>query len=171
MPATNVVVMGVSGSGKSTVGRALAAALGRRYVEGDDLHPPENVSRMAAGVPLTDADRQGWLQAVAGELSAAAAQGRGVVLACSALRRCYRDRLRAAAPGLRFVHLHGERGLLAQRLATRTGHYMPASLLQSQLDTLEPPAADEAVLVLDVAPAVDQLVGQAQRWLTEERAR
>lgn len=167
MPAPRVVVMGVSGSGKSTVGRALAAALDQPYVEGDDLHPPENVARMAAGIALTDADRQGWLEAVGDELAGAARQGRGVVVACSALKRSYRDRLRGAAPGVRFVHLHGARDLLQARLAARTGHYMPPTLLQSQLDTLETPAGDEQALSLDIAQPVPAQVERARRWLQE----
>lgn len=164
MTARRVVIMGVSGCGKSTLGRALAARLGLRYVEGDELHPPENVARMAAGVALTDADRRGWLQAVAHEL--AAGGGTGTVVACSALRRRYRDQLRAAAPDLRLVHLQGPRALLEQRLATRQGHYMPPSLLQSQLDTLEPPATDERALTLDFAEPAEQLCEQAAQWLT-----
>ena len=162
MAAPRVVVMGVSGCGKTTVGRALADRLGVPYVEGDELHPPENVARMAAGIPLTDDDRWPWLDAIASRL--AAADG-GAVVACSALRRRYRDRLRAAAPDLRLVHLHGARELLQQRLAARRGHYMPAALLQSQLDTLEPPQADEAALTLDITGSADALVARAAAWL------
>lgn len=162
MTARRVVVMGVSGCGKSTVGRALAAALGVHYVEGDELHPAGNVQRMAAGIPLTDADRHGWLQEVAGQLSHATAQASGVVIACSALKRSYRDLLRRAAPDVRFVHLHGSPALLAQRLATRQGHYMPASLLQSQLDTLQMPEPDEHAIRLDIAAHPAQLVAQAR---------
>jgi len=158
-----VVVMGVSGSGKSEVGRPLAAALGVPFVEGDELHPPRNVKRMAAGVALTDADRQGWLKAVARELGAA--HDRGVVVSCSALKRSYRDLLRAVAPDLRLVFLHGPPELLAERLHARAGHYMPASLLQSQLDTLEPPGADEAPIHLDIAAAPAALVAEAVRQL------
>lgn len=159
LPPPRIVVMGVSGCGKTTLGRALAAALGLRYVEGDELHPPENVARMAAGVALTDDDRRDWLAAVGRELAAAGEDG--AVVACSALKRAYRDRLRAAAPDLRFVHLHGAPELLAARLATRQGHYMPASLLQSQLDTLEPPAPDEGALVLDIAEPPAALLQRA----------
>ncbi len=151
--ALKIVMMGVSGCGKSTVGRALAQALGLRFVEGDDLHPPANVARMAAGQPLDDAARAPWLDAVAAELAAPGP----LVLTCSALRRRYRDRLRAAAPGLRLVFLHGRTELLAQRLQARRHHYMPVSLLQSQLDALEPPDADEAALAVDIgdgAPAI-----------------
>jgi carbohydrate kinase (thermoresistant glucokinase family) len=156
--ALRVVVMGVSGCGKSTVGRGLADGLGVPYVEGDTLHPPRNVALMAAGTPLTDEDRQGWLQAVAAEL--AQAQRSGVVVSCSALRRRYRNVLRAAAPDLKLVYLRGDHGLLAERMRARSGHYMPPSLLQSQLDTLEPPGVDESAFVADIAPPPEQLVRQ-----------
>ncbi|MFO1325895.1 MAG: gluconokinase [Rubrivivax sp.] len=162
MHRTRVVVMGVSGCGKSTVGRLLAARLGLPYIEGDELHPPENVARMAAGTPLTDDDRLPWLQRVGERL---AAEPRGAVVACSALRRRYRDRLRQHAPGLRLVFLHGDPALLARRLAARQGHYMPASLLPSQLQALEPPQADEQALSLDIDTPAEQLAGRAQQWL------
>jgi gluconokinase len=141
----SVVVMGVSGAGKSTVGRALADALALPFVEGDDLHPAANVSKMAAGIPLTDADRAPWLDLVAAELA-----GPPVILACSALRRVYRDRLRAVAPDLALVYLHGDRELLAARMAARPGHFMPTLLLDSQLATLEPPTPDENAIGMDV---------------------
>lgn len=159
-----IVVMGVSGCGKSSVGQGLAAALGLPYLEGDQLHPEANVRKMAGGTPLTDADRAGWLDALAGRLAAAAA-GPGLVLGCSALKRAYRDRLRQAAPELRLVHLHGQADLLAQRMAQRQDHYMPASLLPSQLATLEPPAPDEHALVLDIAQPLDRLVAAAVQHL------
>ncbi len=146
-----IVVMGVSGCGKSTVGRLLADGLRVDYIEGDDLHPTENVALMAAGVPLTDADRQGWLLALAQRLADARAQGRGLVLSCSALKRSYRDILRTGAPDVRFIHLHGARELLMARMHDRPGHYMPPSLLDSQLTTLEPPGADEQALSFDIA--------------------
>lgn len=161
--ALRVVVMGVSGSGKSTVGQALARALGVPFVEGDSLHPPRNVALMAAGTPLTDHDRQDWLQAVAAEL--AASQQHGVVVSCSALRRSYRDLLRASAPDLRLVHLTGEPSLLAERLGSRSGHYMPASLLQSQLDTLESPTADEAAISVDIGAPVQAIVSRVRAQL------
>lgn len=165
MTNPRVVVMGVSGCGKSTVGRALAQQLGVAYVEGDEWHPPANVKKMAAGTPLTDDDRRDWLQALAGRLGAARAAGQGLVLSCSALKRSYRDLLRAQSPGLRFVFLHGSRDLLARRLAARTGHYMPPSLLQSQLDTLEPPAADEQAIELDIGRPPEQLAQAALQAL------
>lgn len=157
--------MGVSGCGKSTVGRLLAERLGVNFVEGDALHSDRNVAKMAAGVPLTDADRHGWLQAVAEQLNNPTAEASGVVASCSALKRIYRDLLRAGAPDLRFVFLHGDRALLAQRLGSRSGHYMPPSLLQSQLDTLEPPGDDEAPIRLDIALAPPRLVEQALQAL------
>ena len=163
--ALRVVVMGVSGCGKSTVGQLLSAGLHVPYIEGDALHPAHNVALMAAGTPLTDKDRQGWLMAIAAQL--AAARDTGAVATCSALKRSYRDILRAAAPDLRFVHLHGSPALLAQRLKARSGHYMPASLLQSQLDTLEPPGADEAAITIDIALPAEQIAALAMRQLTE----
>lgn len=153
------VVMGVSASGKSTVGRLLAKARGATYLDGDDFHPPENVARMAAGQPLTDADRQGWLSALSERLAQARATGEGVVLSCSALKRRYRDVLRQGAPELKLVYLHGRRELLAARIAARTDHYMPPSLLDSQLATLEAPRSDEAALAFDVALAPALIVG------------
>ena len=151
-----IVVMGVSGCGKSTVARALAERLALPFVEADALHPPRNVAVMASGTPLTDDDRRGWLQAVAQALSEA--EPTGVVVACSALKRSYRDLLRARAPGLLFVHLAGPQSLLADRLRSRAGHYMPVSLLQSQIDTLEPPAADENALTQDICQAPECIV-------------
>lgn len=156
-----IVMMGVSGCGKTTVGRGLAAALGLPFVEGDELHPPRNVERMRAGIALTDEDRQGWLDRVADQLAAHS----GVVVSCSALKRSYRDRLRRAAPDLRLVHLQGRPGLIAERLAARRDHYMPPSLLQSQLEALEPPAADEHALVLDIDAAPEALILAARQGL------
>ena len=150
--------MGVSASGKSTVGVQLAAALGLEFLEGDSLHSAANVARMAAGVALSDADRQGWLQALARRIAAARAGGLGLVLSCSALKRAYRDVLRQGAPDLHLVHLQGERELLAQRMAARTGHYMPPSLLESQLATLEPPDAQEKAQTFDVRSDPEQIV-------------
>ncbi len=151
-----IVVMGVSGCGKSTLGRALAQRLRLPFVEGDELHPPRNVALMAAGTPLTDADRQGWLLAVAARL--ASAGDSGAVVACSALKRSYRDLLRRSAPDLRLVYLHGSEALLSQRLLARAGHYMPPSLLPSQLQTLEPPAPDEPALTLPITEETAAMV-------------
>jgi gluconokinase len=147
-----IVVMGVSGTGKSTVGRALAETLDLPFVEGDDLHPPANVAKMADGIPLTDADRAPWLDRVAARLDQPG------VVTCSALKRSYRDRLRAAAPDLVLVYLHGTPELLATRMAQRDGHFMPTSLLESQLATLEEPAADEDAIPVDVALRPDEIV-------------
>ena len=150
--------MGVSGSGKSTIGPALARALAIRYVEGDAHHPPENVKLMAAGTPLTDANRAGWLRTLALLLRAAKEERTGLVVSCSALKRSYRDILRAEATDLRFVFLRGDKELLAERLATRKGHFMPASLLESQLSTLEEPGPDENVWVCDITESPDEIV-------------
>jgi len=152
------VVMGVSGSGKSTIGSALARALDIRYVEGDAHHPPENVKLMAAGTPLTDANRAGWLRTLALLLRAAKEERTGMVVSCSALKRSYRDILRAEATDLRFVFLRGDKALLAERLATRKGHFMPASLLESQLLTLEKPGPDESAWVCDITESPDEIV-------------
>ncbi|MEP6858416.1 MAG: gluconokinase [Gemmatimonadales bacterium] len=152
------VVMGVSGSGKSLIGATFARALGVDFVEGDQYHSAENVQRMKAGIPLTDKDREQWLRSLAARLREAKDAGTGVVMACSALKRSYRDMLRAEAKDLRFVFLRGERTLIAQRLAGRTGHYMPASLLESQLATLEEPSPDEDAWVIDITESPENLV-------------
>ncbi len=143
-----VVVMGVSGSGKSTVGGLLAERLGVPCAEADDFHPAANIAKMAAGHPLDDADRAPWLDAVADWIAGRAAEG-GVVT-CSALRHRYRDRLRLAAPEVFFVHLDGPEELIAERLAARREHFMPATLLRSQLDALEPLTAGEAGAVVGI---------------------
>ena len=166
----HLVVMGVSGCGKTSVGRQLAQALGHAFVEGDELHPPGNVTRMAAGTPLTDADRAGWLAEIGHRLGQARADDQGLVVSCSALKRSYRDGLRAACPGVVFVHLQGSADLLRQRMHTRSGHYMPPSLLDSQLATLEPPAADEAAITLDVRPPTAQVVATALAQLQASTA-
>jgi gluconokinase len=147
-----LVVMGVSGTGKSTIGVALARVLDLPFVEGDDLHPEANVAKMSAGIPLTDADRAPWLDRVAAELD------RPVVVTCSALKRAYRDRLRAAAPDLVLVFLHGTPELLAARMSGRAGHFMPTALLTSQLATLEEPTSDENAIAVDVALTPEQIV-------------
>jgi gluconokinase len=150
--------MGVSGCGKSTVAALLARSLGAELLEGDDFHPPRNVALMAAGTPLGDADRAPWLQALAERLRKASAAGRDCVLACSALKRAYRDVLRSAAPDLVLVHLTGSPELLAQRLAARRHRYMPPSLLESQLAALEPPGTDEAPICIDIARPAEDVV-------------
>jgi gluconokinase len=156
-----VVVMGVTGSGKSTVGARLAVSLGCRFVEGDTLHPPENIAKMSAGIPLTDEDREGWLDAIGRQLAAAAARGEGVVASCSALKRRYRDQLRGHVPGAVFVHLALDAVTARRRVAGRNGHFMPPSLVDSQFASLEPPAADEAAVVLDACLPVPELVRAA----------
>ncbi|KQZ32743.1 gluconokinase [Duganella sp. Root1480D1] len=150
--------MGVSGAGKSEIGARLAAELGVPFLEGDSFHPAENVTKMSAGIPLNDGDRAGWLQALRDEISAARERGEGLVLSCSSLKRRYRNLLRSGDPELRFAHLHGEREVLEQRMRTRPGHYMPASLLDSQLRDLEPLQADEAGVRLDLTQSPQQLV-------------
>jgi len=151
----SVVVMGVSGSGKTTLGQALAERLGWPFLEGDELHPPANVAKMAAGHPLDDEDRYPWLEAVGGWL---AEHADGGVMSCSALRRTYRDQLRRHAPGVRFVHLVGSREVIERRQASRPGHFMPASLLTSQFATLEPLQPDEDGIAIDVDQSVDAIV-------------
>lgn len=138
------VIMGVSGAGKTTVGRAVAAALGWAFLDADDFHPDSNVKKMRSGMPLTDDDRWPWLDAIGGRMAADAAAGRPAIWACSALRRAYRERLRRFAP-VRFLLLDVSPAELETRLTRRTGHYMPASLLQSQLDTLERGGIDATV--------------------------
>ena len=158
-PAARWVVMGVSGCGKSAIGSALAGALGVPYVEGDDVHPPENVAKMAAGIPLDDADRAGWLDALRERIASARAQGSGLVVSCSALKRAYRDVLRRGDPALRFAHQDGPRDVLERRMQ-RPGHFMPPSLLDSQLATLQALQRDEAGIVLDIRQPPAVLVGQ-----------
>lgn len=156
-----VVVIGVSGSGKSTIGAALARRLGVPFGDADHLHPPANIAKMAAGEPLTDDDRYPWLDSV-GQWLAAHPSG---VMSCSALKRAYRDRLRRHSPSAYFLHLRGRPELIAQRLAARPGHFMPATLLQSQLDTLEPLGADEPGVTVDIDDRdVDAVVDAFLNW-------
>jgi gluconokinase len=150
-----VVVMGVSGSGKSTVGTALAQRLRVPFVDADTLHPQANIAKMTAGEPLTDDDRYPWLEKVGEWL---AAHRDGGVVSCSALKRKYRDQLRAHCPRIQFLHLSGSPELIGHRLATRTGHFMPAALLRSQFDALEPLGADESGVTVDIGQAVDTIV-------------
>jgi gluconokinase len=154
--------MGVSGSGKSTVGALLAGLLDVPYADADDFHPPANIAKMSAGTPLDDADRAPWLDAVGAWARDHAGTGGGVVT-CSALKRAYRDRLRAAAaPGLLFfVHLSGDRELIARRMGARTGHFMPLALLDSQLATLQPLAGDEHGAVVDIDAPSGEIAARA----------
>lgn len=157
--------MGVAGSGKSVIGAALAQALGLPFVEGDEYHSAENVRRMSNGIALTDEDRAGWLRSLAARIREARDTGRGLVMACSALKRSYRDILRSAAPELQFVFLRGPRPLVAERLSARRGHFMHPSLLDSQFAALEKPSPAEAAWVVDIRQSppeiVDALVARA----------
>jgi gluconokinase len=157
-----LVVMGVSGCGKSSLGAGLAQALGLPLIEGDDFHPPANVRKMTAGIPLTDADRAGWLDTLGAQL---AQQPQGAVLTCSALKRAYRDRLRSAVPGLRFVFMELTREEAERRVAARAAQHMfPASLVASQFATLESPVGEAGVLAVDATAPLAELVAQAVAW-------
>jgi gluconokinase len=155
------VLMGVSGSGKTLIGEALARSIGGRFIEGDRYHPPANISRMASGQPLRDEDRWGWLDAIAGEIEEADRAGATLVVACSALKRAYRDRLRAASERILFIYLEVSRDTAAARVAARRGHFMPPSLIDSQFAALQPPAPDEQALYLDAASDPASLVDRA----------
>ena len=158
------VIMGVSGSGKSLIGARLARALHVEFVEGDDLHPPDNVRRMAAGIPLTDNDRKGWLMAIAARLREAQRAGIGLVASCSALKRRYRDLLRSSGDArVQFVYLAGTRALLGERMADRPGHFMPPALLESQLAILQEPSPDEHAWVCDIRATPDTIVADLVR--------
>jgi carbohydrate kinase (thermoresistant glucokinase family) len=162
-----LLVMGVSGSGKTTVGKALAGALAWPFQEGDDLHPPANIAKMEAGQPLTDDDRAPWLAAIAHWLDGQAMRGEPGVITCSALKRSYRDRLRKDRPQLWLVFLEGSRAVLAERLARRRGHFMPPSLLDSQLAALEAPGEDEPVIDIDIEAPVEDQVSAVEAVLGE----
>ncbi|WP_255731470.1 gluconokinase [Phaeobacter sp. B1627] len=170
---SHVVIMGVSGCGKSTVGAALAALSRLEYVDGDDLHPVANVDKMRAGIPLTDADRQPWLE------DCGAALGRahtGLILGCSALKLSYREIIRRTAFPAKpvFVYLHGSREVLSARMGQREGHYMPTSLLDSQLATLEPPTGPEGAITVDIdqpADRIAELIFNGLGWRAESIAR
>lgn len=164
-PALAIVVMGVAGCGKSLVGKALAVRLGAVFIEGDKLHPPENVARMARGEPLTDALREGWLDAIGQRIAASVASGEGVIAACSALKRSYRGRLRAFHKDIVFLYLEIDPATAKRRVGARQGHFMPASLVDSQFAILEPPAADERALTLDATrPIADSVAAAVSRF-------
>lgn len=160
-----VVVMGVAGVGKTTVARLVAQRLGTPYAEADDFHPEANIAKMSAGIALDDADRWPWLQRIAEWMSDRAREGTGGVVTCSALKRAYRDALRVGDADAFFLHLSGDRALIGDRIAHRTGHFMPPSLLKSQFEILEPLQPDERGAVLDVGVGPDQLVTEALRQL------
>jgi gluconokinase len=164
-----IVVMGVSGSGKSTVGRMLAERLGVPYAEGDDFHPAANVAKMAAGQPLTDEDRWPWLRSLADWIAGHA--GTGGVITCSALKRAYRDVLASAGTPVWFLHLAGEREVIAARLAGRSGHFMPAALLGSQFADLEQLGPDEPGATVDISVAPEEILEALRRVIPKDDAR
>lgn len=165
-----LVVVGVSGSGKSTIGEALAERLGWRYEDGDGFHPASNVAKMSAGEPLTDNDRRPWLQAIADEIDRACNNGERVVIACSALKRAYRDILLHARTDVRLVFLNGTQELIASRLAARKGHFMPPGLLASQFRTLEPPEPGEHAITVSIDAPVETIVDDIIRQLEPARS-
>lgn len=161
-----IVVMGVSGCGKSSVGEKLAEALDLQFMEGDALHPAANVEKMSKGIPLTDDDRMPWLDRIGEEMKASLEKSEGIIVSCSALKRVYRDRLRVAAGGnLFFVYLEGSRALLMKRMGERKGHFMPVSLLDSQLATLEVPTGESGVVTVDIDDTVDGIAATALEGL------
>jgi gluconokinase len=164
-PSTVTIVMGVSGSGKTEIGRALAEELGATFHDADAFHPPANVELMRQGIPLNDEHRGPWLDRLAALIDTAIGDRRSIVLACSALKRSYRDRLGAGRPQVRLVHLDGPETLLRERLEQRTGHFMPASLLASQRALLERPEDDERPIRVDITPPPDVIVRQIRAAL------
>lgn len=161
----HIVVMGVSGTGKTSIAHALCDQLGWSFVEGDDLHPAENIQKMSAGIPLTDQDRAPWLARIATWIQEADARGQNTIVTCSALKRAYRDLLREAAPGILFLHLMGPRQTIADRMMQRKSHFMPTSLLDSQLATLEPLEADETGLLVDISGTPEEVLAEALKAL------
>jgi len=164
-----VIVMGVSGCGKSTVGSLLAARLGVDFIEGDEFHPSENVAKMASGQALTDEDRKGWLQTLSDQLKQAQVNRKSVVLSCSALKESYREILKRGSPKAWIIYLNSSFEVLNERVTQRSHQYMPASLLKSQLATLEPPAPGPRVLSFDVATPAEQIAEQIQDLLRAEK--
>lgn len=160
---THFVVMGVSGTGKSTVAEPVAERLGLAFAEADDFHPEANVAKMSAGTALTDEDRRPWLEALAAWITEHDRRGESTIMACSALKRAYRDTLRAAAPDVRFLHLDTTTEVIAARLRERKGHFMPETLLRSQKSTLEPLAEDEPGATLDITPPAEEVIERAAR--------
>ena len=170
MPGSPIIVlMGVSGAGKTTVGARIAALLEVEFAEGDRFHPEANIEKMSNGAPLDDADRLPWLRAIAAEIDRARSQGRGLVVACSALKRAYREILLGGRPDVRLVYLRGSRALIQQRLDGRQGHFMPPTLLPSQFAALEEPAAAEAPIVVEVAAKPDEIAAEIARQIVNRR--
>jgi len=167
--ATHVIVMGVAGSGKSTVARLLADRLGLGFAEADRFHPPANIAKMERGIPLEDADRLPWLTDLAAWIRDREAEGASTVVACSALKRRYRDILRTGAPEVFFAHLAGTEEVIRDRLAARSGHFFPPALLSSQFRDLEPLQPDEHGITLDVAEPPERLVDRLAALLAAER--
>jgi gluconokinase len=166
---TAIIVMGVSGAGKSTVGSRLAQRLNRSFLEGDSLHPPQNVEKMKRGIPLADDDRLPWLQAIAARIDAARKAQQPIIITCSALKRAYRATLAAGNNDVGFVYLKGAKDLIAQRLAGRVGHFMPPQLLESQFSALQEPAADEPSIVVAIDPPPDEIVKSIVEHFAAER--
>jgi carbohydrate kinase (thermoresistant glucokinase family) len=162
-----LILMGVSGSGKTTIGERLAACMSWRYEDADTFHPASNVAKMSAGQPLTDDDRWPWLKAIAAEIDRACAAGERVVIGCSALRRIYRDVLTHGRDDIRFVYLEGTQALIADRLGQRKGHFMPPGLLTSQFQTLEPPAPDERAVTVSIDAEVEVIVDRIISQLSQ----
>ncbi|WSH53359.1 gluconokinase [Rhizobium beringeri] len=161
-----IIVMGVSGCGKSSVGEKLAEVLHLAFVEGDALHPAANVEKMSKGIPLTDEDRMPWLDRIGEDMKASLEKSEGIIVSCSALKRIYRDRLRAAAgDNLFFVYLEGSRALLMKRMGERKGHFMPVSLLDSQLATLEVPTGEPGVVTVDIDDTIEGIAATALKSL------
>jgi gluconokinase len=164
---TVAVMMGVSGSGKTTIAKGVAGREGWRLVEGDSFHPPANVAKMKSGMPLNDEDRWPWLQAIAREIDAIRTRGESAVVASSALRRAYRNILIGDRPDVVLVYLKGSKDLIARRMAARKGHFMPPTLLDSQFATLEEPGAAEHPIVVSIEPPPDEIVDEVVRKLRE----
>jgi gluconokinase len=153
-----IIVMGISGAGKTTVGKALAAKLGLGFIDGDDLHPPSNIAKMRGGLALNDADRWPWLRTIAAAIDQAAASRTPVIIACSALKRSYRDFLKRGRVDIKLVFLTASRDILAHRMEKRVGHFMPVTLLDSQLLALEMPAPDEDIIQVETEESVERAV-------------
>lgn len=164
-----LIVMGVSSSGKSSIGKALAEKIGWRFADGDDFHPPANVEKQRAGQALTDADRWPWLQSIADEIDRFTAEGGKIVIACSALKRAYRVLLLHGRQDVRIVYLHGSRELIAERMAARKNHFMPTSLLDSQFKTLEVPGPDERPITVSIDDDIDGIVDAIIEQLPNSR--